>query len=277
METNQGTRPVRRRRALHVAVALVAATGLVSCVQPDDPPATTTTTTTSTTTTTTSTVPNDTTTLSITGHLEYFGEAQVGARQIRVRTYGDSGETIPGGVLITVNASAPYGSFSTVINLGDDVESVNLIAQTETPSGTAYFPSNSYPIVADQANSGVYNTHGSYLSFEGSFTRDGEPYTQSAPFMVQVQAYDADGEPYGIPLVGDVHFEPNGKVYLTDFLAYDSFAGGDSSTDPTSIYMFFTDFENPDDSATYVIDLTDGAAFYSVDDTVNIETDIGAA
>ncbi len=107
MEANRGTRSVRRNRVLHVVVALAAAMGLVSCAQPDDPP----------------TVPTDSTTLSITGHLEYFGEPQVGTRQIRVRTYGDSGETIPGGVLITVNATAPYGSFSTVINLGDDVES----------------------------------------------------------------------------------------------------------------------------------------------------------
>lgn len=263
-----------RVKILGTVAALAAVAALAGCTPIDDPPSTTSTTTTSTTSTTSTTIPAGSTTLSVTGHLEYFGVAQVGQRQIRVRTYGTSGETIPGGFLITVNAAAPHGNFSTVIPLGDDVRGVNLIAELETPDGTAYFPSFSYNVVTDQANTAVYNTHGSFVRLDTTFLKDGAPYTE--PFEASIQVYDADDDQYGYGYVTPVYPNPWGTE-VSLYVPYESFAGGNSSTDPTRVELDFFGFEDPDDRVSYNVELDRGAAFYMESPTLIIEHDPGDA
>ncbi len=268
----------RRLEVMATAAVLVGAAALASaCMPPEAPAPATTTTVASTTTITSTTVPSDATALAVTGHLEYFGQAQVGPRQIRVRTYGaDHSEIVlvPGGYFITVDATAPYGSFSTVIPLRSDVRSVNLIVELHTPEGTAWFPSGSYAVQADQQTSAVYNTHGSFVQLDATFLMDGQPVT--GPFYASIQAYDANESSYGLALQTPVYPDPLGRAEVTMYVPYDSFAGGDASTDPATVNFDFYGFDGSDASVLHTVDLDEGAAFYREAQVFHIESD-GAA
>ncbi|MGB3412318.1 MAG: hypothetical protein WBA45_14110 [Microthrixaceae bacterium] len=63
------------------------------------------------------------------------------------------------------------------------------------------------------------------------------------------------------------------QAEVTMYVPFDSFAGGDSSGDPTTLEFDFYGFEDEDDYATYTVELDQGAAFYSESVDIDIETD----